>query len=87
MSDKESYSIKNWIVTLQMRGIITFSNEEVKERFSENSTRAIELALNKLISTNSIMPVWKGFYVIIPVQYAMLGIVPPVQYIDNKTQQ
>ena len=82
MSEKETHSIEDWLITLQRRGVVTFSNEEVKERFSESSTRAIELALNKLISTNSIIPVWKGFYVIIPMQYATLGIVPPVQYID-----
>ena len=82
MSKEEIYSIENWIITLQRRGVVSFSNEEVKERFSDNSTRSIELALNKLISTNRIMPVWKGFYVIIPVQYAALGVVPPVQYID-----
>jgi len=82
MGGKESHSIKNWIITLQKRGIITFSNEEVKEKFHENSPRAIKLALNRLISTSSIMPVWKGFYVIIPVQYATLGVMPSVQYID-----
>jgi predicted transcriptional regulator of viral defense system len=82
MGGKESHSIKNWIITLQKRGIITFSNEEVKEKFHESSPRAIKLALNRLISTSSIMPVWKGFYVIIPVQYATLGVMPSVQYID-----
>jgi hypothetical protein len=82
MSKTEAHNIKDWIVELQKRGIITFSNEEVKEKFPESSARAIELALNKMISTHSIMPVWKGFYVIIPVQYATLGVVPPVQYID-----
>ena len=78
---KDTNSIKDWIVTLQMRGVITFSNEEVKRRFPESSARAIELSLNKLISTNGIMSVWKGFYVIIPVEYAASGVVPPVQYI------
>lgn len=82
MNDKATYSIKDWIITMQNRGKITFSNEEVKEKFPESSARAIELALNKLISANSIMPAWKGFYVTIPVEYSAAGVVPPVQYID-----
>ena len=83
---KGAYSIKNWTVELHRRGIITFSNKELKENFPDVSVRAIELALNKLISAGEIMPVWKGFYVIIPVEYSASRVVPAVQYIDYLMQ-
>ena len=35
MSKKEVHSIKNWIITLQNRGIITFSTEDVKKQFPD----------------------------------------------------
>jgi hypothetical protein len=32
------------------------------------------------------MPVWKGFYVIVPVEYALRGVVPPEAYINDLMQ-
>jgi hypothetical protein len=82
MQEKDRHTIDNLPFEFQKIGKITFSNDEVKKEFSKKSNRAIELALNRLISQNRIMPVWKGFYVIIPVEYAMHGVVPPTLYID-----
>jgi predicted transcriptional regulator of viral defense system len=82
MNKKETYSISNWIFELQKRGIITFSLDDVEKRFPNSSKYAITFSLNRLTENKSIMSVWKGFYVIIPVEYATWGVVPPVQYID-----
>ena len=80
------HSIENWIISLQQKGTTTFSNEEVKKQFPDNSIRAIELALNKLQSNNKIVSVLKGFYVIVPVEYSSWGIVPYEWYIDELMQ-
>jgi len=70
------------IFDLQKKGRMTFSNEEVKKQLPSHTTRAIELALNRLIAQQKIVPVLKGFYAIIPVEYASWAMVPPTMYLD-----
>ena len=82
MKTESKYNIENMIFNLQRNGRITFSNEEVKKQFPNSTVRAIELALNRLISQKKIVSVLKGFYAIIPVEYASWAMVPPVMYID-----
>ncbi len=77
-----SYSIDNWIVELQKSGTISFSRDEVEKQFLYCSKNAISFSLNRLVENGRIISVWKGFYVIIPVEYALRGIVPPVLYVD-----
>jgi hypothetical protein len=76
------YSIEDMMFDFQKKGRITFSNDEVKEKFPDHTTRTIELALNRLISQKKIVPVLKGFYAIIPVEYATWAMVPPSMYLD-----
>jgi len=75
-------NIEDILFFVQKKGLITFSNDEIKKQFPQKSVRAIELALNRLISQKKIIPVLKGFYVIIPAEYAMWSMVPPVMYLD-----
>jgi len=82
MQDKEKYSIEEMIFSFQKQGKITFSSEELKKYYSDKTARSLELAVNKLIAQKKIISVWKGFYVIIPVEYATWGVVPPTLYID-----
>jgi hypothetical protein len=82
MQEKERYSIEEKIFTFQKEGRVTFSIDEIKEHFRNSSSRAIELSLNRLVAQKKIVSVWKGFYVIIPVEYAFHGIVPPTLYVD-----
>jgi predicted transcriptional regulator of viral defense system len=82
MNGKMSNSIDNWIVELQKIGTISFSRDEVEKQFPNSSKNAISFSLNRLTESNRIASVWKGFYVIIPVEYALRGSIPPVLYID-----
>jgi len=82
MQKKEHDNIENIIFLIQKKGRITFSSEELKEQFPEKTVRAIELALNRLISQKKIIPVLKGYYAIIPAEYAMWAIIPPTMYLD-----
>ena len=82
MQNKEKHSIEEMIFSFQKQGKITFSNEELKMKFPDNTARSLELAVNKLITKKKIVSIWKGFYVIIPVEYATWGVVPPTLYID-----
>jgi predicted transcriptional regulator of viral defense system len=86
MSKNDTYSIGNWIVELQKRGTVTFSRDEVEKQFPNSSNSAIKFSLNRLAKNKKIASVWKGFYVIIPVEYATWGSAPPVLYIDYLMQ-
>lgn len=77
------FSIKEWINTLQQNGKLNFSMEQVTEAFPNLQATGIRSALNRLSTKNSIVSVWKGFYVIVPISYTLKGIIPPVMYIDH----
>lgn len=76
------FSIKEWINKLQQNGKLYFSMEQVTEVFPNLQATGIRSALTRLSSKNSIVSVWKGFYVIVPISYTVKGIIPPVMYID-----
>ena len=79
-------SIKDWINKLQQNGKLYFSIEQVSEAFSGIQPTGIRSALARLSAKNSIVSVWKGFYVIVPKSYTIKGILPPVMYIDHLMQ-
>jgi predicted transcriptional regulator of viral defense system len=82
MREKASNSVDTWITELQKMGKITFSRDDVVKQFPNSSKNAISISLNRLTRSGKITSVWKGFYVIIPLEYATHGNVPPAQYID-----
>jgi predicted transcriptional regulator of viral defense system len=43
----------------------------------------VKNALNRLKKKNKIVPVLKGFYAVIPIGYALRGMIPPELYIDD----
>src|SRR5690606_34577281 len=61
----------------------SFSLEEVRSSFPENSEAAIKLKLNRLSNKGKVISVHKGYYLIITPQYASLGILPPSLFIDD----
>ena len=83
MANDSLYKIKNWIDDQQKRGEITFSFQEVIECFSLISEQGVKNALNRLVKKTEIVPVLKGFYAIIPIGYALRGMIPPELYIDD----
>ena len=83
MEVNNSYWIKDWIKDLQKEGRITFSHKEVKDRFTALTEPAMRNALNRLATKGEIVSVWKGFYVIVALKYAIRKMVPPVLYIDD----
>jgi predicted transcriptional regulator of viral defense system len=78
-----AFGIKEWIIKLQQNGKLYFSLEQVAETFPKIQTTGIRSALTRLSAKNSIVSVWKGFYVIVPVSYTVKGILPPIMYIDH----
>ncbi len=76
-------NIKEWINKLQQNGKLYFSMEQVVQAFPDLQATGVRSALTRLSSKKSIVSVWKGFYVIVPISYTVKGILPPVMYIDH----
>jgi len=81
MDNNSLYKIKDWVDDQQKRGRITFPYQEVLERFPAITEQGVKNALNRLVKKSEIVPVMKGFYAIIPIGYALRGMIPPELYI------
>jgi len=67
---------------LQSQGIYAFSVDKIRASFPKISTEALALALNRQVQKKRIVSVHKGFYVIIPPEYASQGMLPPPLFVD-----
>lgn len=76
-------SLNNWIKEREQRGVTTFSFQEVRCLFSECSESVLKTNINRLTVSKRIQNVYKGFYVIIPTQYQLKGMVPPSYYVNE----
>lgn len=76
-------TIKEWIRNREITSSPHFNVAEVQSAFSQSSEQIIKNELYRLSSQGVITSTYKGFYVIIPVQYAAKGVVPPLYYIDQ----
>ena len=76
------YTVTNWIEDLQKDGRVCFSLVETMEKFPLHNILVLKNALTRLVVKKKIYSVWKGFYVIVPIEYQSKGIIPEVYYID-----
>ena len=83
LASMEINSLSEWIRYLEVNGINTFSFEKVREVFSNASEQNLFNTLYRLTVKKRVISVYRGFYVIIPPQYAAKGIVAPAYYIDQ----
>ena len=75
--------IRDWVLGLPLRGRLTFSIEDVHAQFPSANKLAVISALRRLVEGGKIQSVWHGFYVVVPVEYELKGVVPPAVYIDQ----
>jgi predicted transcriptional regulator of viral defense system len=73
--------ISNFVNQLPAMGRYTFSRDEIVQRFKK-SDAAIKLTLNRLQKKGKIVSPRRGFYVVVPEQYVLLGAPPPIWFID-----
>lgn len=76
-------TLKSWIEEMYSSGKSCFSFSEVVEHFPTHNADSLKRSLTRLVSKHNICSVWKGFYVIIPIEYQSKGIIPAVYYIDQ----
>lgn len=60
-----------------------FSQQEVEQQFSHLSSGSIKKTLYRLIAKKKIQSIWHNVFVVVPVEYGLKGIVPPIEYIDH----
>lgn len=75
-----------WINSRELHGQMTFSLAEISSEFSSMSPKGLKTEIARMVSRGRIQSVFRGFYVIVPVQYRLKGIIPPSYYIDELMQ-
>lgn len=76
-------TIREWIRHREITGFPTFSVGDVRMSFPDCSEQVLRNELFRLSSKGVVYPAYRGFYVIIPPQYAAKRTVPPAYYIDQ----
>jgi predicted transcriptional regulator of viral defense system len=74
--------IASWSEKILAQGRYSFGLTELKERNAALSNSAVKFALKRLSDKGKVLSVFKGYYLIIPPQYASKGILPPQLYLD-----
>lgn len=83
MKPERSYNqIANWTDSILAIGRYGFSLTELKKKNAGHSEAAIKFSLSRLVEKGKLLPIYKGYYLIIPPQYSVQGILPPVLYMD-----
>lgn len=80
---EEVKTISQWVEQRLYRGYYTFTSQDVKVYFPYMSESYIKTAVNRLVRAGKIISPVKGFYVIVPIEYVLSGIVPATFYIDQ----
>lgn len=79
---EKGQKIRDWILNLPKKGRVAFSLDEVTTQFPQMTEINKRTSLWRMVEAGKIQSVWKGFYVVIPVEYELKGSVPPIVYID-----
>ena len=74
--------MKRFLEELQSNGIYTFSREKVKEHLNVSES-ALKKLLQRYEKKGYIVKLRRKFYLIIPIEYKKVGIIPPFWFIDD----
>lgn len=76
-------SVRDWVEYREMSGHPSFSHAEACAAFPRFSPHSVSCELSRLVKSGRIVSVHKGFFVTVPTAYKLLGIVPPLFYVDD----
>ena len=83
MKPSECTYLYEWVNNRMLRGLYIFTKEDVLSLNLPISHQALKNSLTRLFDRGIIMSPWHNFYVIIPTEYKLKGMVPPSFYIDS----
>lgn len=73
-------TVSEQIADLQAHGHYSFTTNELKRAVGE-SNAAVKLSLWRLARKRRIVPIREGFYIVVPLEYASTGVLPPEWFI------
>jgi len=76
------HTIRQFVDYLQKRAIYTFTRTEADEMLNLEQA-ALTKGLQRMQRVGRIRMIRRGFYVIVPLEYAIGGIIPPDWFIDD----
>ncbi len=79
-------NIQSWVTARMLRGFFTFSKADLMNIGLCITESSINRSLTRLEHNGTIMSPWQNFYVIIPTEYKLRGLIPPIFYIDKLMQ-
>jgi len=82
MTEQNDLSIIQWLDKVLANGSYGFSKEKIHQELPNLSGIAIKRALSRASNKGKIVSLYKGYYLIIPPQYTIKGILPPQLYLD-----
>lgn len=83
METLKKSSLADWVENRKFRGLYTFSFYDALKAFPSSDPAYLAISLSRLSARKIIISPAKGFYVIVPTEYALNGIVAPTFYIDR----
>ncbi len=78
-------TVDDYIFSIRAQGGYSFSLDDLRSQVP-GSENALSLALNRAVQKKKIVSVRKGFYIIIPPEYAAQGTLPVTYFIDDLMQ-
>lgn len=75
-------TVAEYIREREIRGMVTFTINDLRKSLNL-SEKSLVTELQRQVSRGRIIIPYRGFYVIIPPQYALKGIIPPTYYINE----
>lgn len=76
-------SLNDWITQRVLRGKYFFTMNDIAESFTQKTQDYLRTDLNRLTKRGVIMSPCRNFYVAVPEEYRLKGVVPPYFYIDR----
>lgn len=83
ISDSNYSRLEHWIEECQSKGKLAFNLAELRHSFQADTETALKRALDRLSEKEKVVSIFKGYYIIIPPQYAAKGVLPPAMFIDG----
>lgn len=75
-------SLADWVVAQSLVGHYVFTIESIERAFPSMSIQNRRVSLSRLVKKGVIISPWRGFYVTVPTEYRLKGIIPPVFWMD-----
>ncbi len=75
--------IRAWINRQAYHGRISFTLEELRREYPTMARNALLSALYRTVKRGETAIAWQGFYLILPLEYRGVGMLPPCEYIDK----